>query len=220
MPTPTPEPPPASAPGFAPPQPPRLDPAAFRPLRIDEDYDVVDDSPGLDPIGPPSPRPRFDPSSSSPAAVRAEAAPQYPIPPAFAEDPDDAPSGPVPTWGFRAPSPTPGVAGTAFADLTLDPMSLRRRATIRSGAAALSVDDTRLVLRSWWKRTEIPWSEIRGFEPRFEGTSASGSSGRLVAITDNGPQELPATKRSLADLRYLAALLDAYRQRALLIAHR
>jgi hypothetical protein len=98
-------------------------------------------------------------------------------------------------------------------------MSLRRRATIRAGASAVSVDDTKLVLRSWLKRTEIPWSEIEGFEPRFEDSGTTNGSGWLVVLTRSGPRDLPGTKRDLADLRYLAALLDAYRQRALIAAN-
>jgi hypothetical protein len=41
----------------------------------------------------------------------------------------------------------------------------------------------------------------------------------LVALTRNGPVDLPATKRSTADLRHLHALLDAYAQRAELMAN-
>jgi hypothetical protein len=109
---------------------------------------------------------------------------------------------------------------TTFADYSMDPMSLRRRATIRAGASALSVDESRLMLRSWWKRTEIPWSEVEGFEPRFDGSGTAQGSGRLVVLTRSGPRDLPGTKRDLADLRYLAALLDAYRQRAMIAANR
>ncbi|MDT4918371.1 MAG: hypothetical protein QOH89_3071, partial [Pseudonocardiales bacterium] len=39
-------------------------------------------------------------------------------------------------------------------------------------------------------------------------------------LTRNGPLDLPATNRSMADLRYLHALLDAYRQRAQMMAGR
>jgi len=136
----------------------------------------------------------------------------------------------VPTWAFRAPSntglvqlPTGGFGppGQPYAnpattgDLTLDPMSLRRRVSIRSGMRALVVDDHQLVLRSWWKRTEMSWQQIHGFELRFD---SAGGSGHLVAITTNGPVELPTTKRSVSDLRYVHALLDAYRIRAQLLA--
>jgi hypothetical protein len=42
----------------------------------------------------------------------------------------------------------------------------------------------------------------------------------LVVLTPDGPQELPATRRPSADLRYLSALLGAYRKRALILANR
>jgi hypothetical protein len=253
------------APAEAPP-PAGVEPAARWTVRIDEDYDAVDNVPAglgsaapqwipLDPartgqpppdsstpdhesegrplgISEPEPGPvwglRFHPlepgppsppEPGPPSALRAEPdRSQYPIPPAIADDPADAASGPVPTWAFRAPAAPARAPGEAVGDLTLDPMSLRRRVTVRSGASALTVDETRLVLRSWWRRREIPWPEIAGFEPRFEGTDGRGS--RLVALTAAGPLELPATRRPPADLRYLAALLDAYRQRALILAGR
>jgi hypothetical protein len=112
----------------------------------------------------------------------------------------------VPTWGERRPS-------GGFADLAIDPATLRRRTTIRSGPSALTVDDSKLVLRSWLRRVEIPWSDVRGIEPRFGGPSAAGR-GRLIVVTRFGARDLPATKRSLADLHLLAALLEAYRRRA------
>jgi serine/threonine protein kinase len=147
---------------------------------------------------------------------------QYPIRPAAGEEgAAETRSGPVPTWAFRAPSPTPRAATSpAFVgDLSLDPASLRRRVTLRSGPSALIVDESKLVLRSWWRRrNEIAWSDVHGFEPRFDG--ANVTTGRLVALTRTGPVELPATKRSSADLRYLHALLDAYRQRAAMTADR
>ena len=141
----------------------------------------------------------------------------YPVTPAAgAESEVPTATGPVPTWAFRpAPQSESPPASVPVGDLTLDPESLRRRMTIRSGGAALTVDETKLVLRHWLRKTEIQWPAIHGFEPRFDGVSASGSGGRLVALTNDGPVELPATKRSMADLRYLHALLDAYRQRAL-----
>jgi hypothetical protein len=142
---------------------------------------------------------------------------QYPIPPAFADDEADAGSGPVPTWAFRVPAASPGAARGPVGDLTLDPMSLRRRLSVRSGASSLIIDDTKLVLRSWLRKREIPWSEVAGFESRFDGADGVG---RLVVLTPDGPQELPATRRPSADLRYLSALLGAYRKRALILANR
>jgi hypothetical protein len=222
-----------------------FDPSAFRPLRIDEDYDVVDDSPGAEPTIAPAPVPA-DPSAPTPVAAatspdtgtpspelpepgsrsgteapRPGPAPTYPIPPAYPQPvPPPFPAEPaVPTWAHREPARPRPNGVTTFADYTIDPMSLRRRATIRAGASALSVDESKLVLRSWLKRTEIPWTEVEGFEPRFDSGPANGT-GRLVALTRSGPRDLPATKRDLADLRYLAALLDAYRQRATIAANR
>ncbi len=125
-------------------------------------------------------------------------------------------TGPVPTWAFPAHSQSRPVPPSAppVGDLTLDPAWLRRKVTIRSGPASVTVDETSLVARRWLRKSEIAWSTVRGFEPRFDGDPANGALGRLVAITDSGPVELPATKRSAADLRYVHALLEAYRQRA------
>ncbi|HET6875952.1 MAG TPA: serine/threonine-protein kinase [Jatrophihabitans sp.] len=106
------------------------------------------------------------------------------------------------------PDPTDAFTG----HLTLDPMSLRRKVTLRSGAAWLVADETGLVLRKGLRRTELAWDDIAGFEPRTEG--ADSTQGRLVALTRGGPVELPATRRSVGDLRYVLALLDAYRRRA------
>lgn len=112
------------------------------------------------------------------------------------------------------PPAMPPAGGGAQHHVTLDPMSLRRRITIRSGLSALVIDEQRLLLRSWLRRKEIAWADLVSFEARFEGAGAPGSGGHLVAVTRSGPVDLPATKRSMSDLRYLQALLDAYRQRA------
>ncbi len=193
-------------------------------VRIDEadpDEDAAADQAPTTPGG--APLPRVEPYRPLPGRRPGppESAQQYPIPPAFAENAEAAPAA-VPTWSVRAPSPTPSTAPAPalVADLTLDPLSLRRRATIRSGASAMTVDEVRLALRTWWRRSEIPWSEVQSFEPRFDGGNRPGPSGRLVALTQHGPVELPATKRPLSDLRYLHALLDAYGQRAQLMADR
>ncbi|SHH00692.1 Serine/threonine protein kinase [Jatrophihabitans endophyticus] len=122
---------------------------------------------------------------------------------------------------FPPPAATPPpvatplpVAAATHPDLALDPAALRRRVTIRAGSASLQVDEQRLVLRSWLRRSEIAWADVTGFETRHEGVGAQGSGGHLVALTRTGPVELPATRRSMADLRYMQALLEAYRQRA------
>ncbi|HZC72327.1 MAG TPA: hypothetical protein VE442_16650, partial [Jatrophihabitans sp.] len=157
-------------------------------------------------------------SGPLPITETGEGEAQYPIAPAFSE-PEPAQPAAVPTWSFRAPSPTqqPAIAPSFVGDLTLDPLSLRPRATIRSGAFALTVDESRLALRHWWQRSEIAWSDVLGFEPRVEA-GGSAPHGHLVAVTRSGVVELVATKRPMSELRYLHALLDAYRQRAQLMA--
>jgi hypothetical protein len=146
-------------------------------------------------------------------SVRASAAP--PSSPQAPPTADVAPSPLVPL-----PPPRPVVASHPVSDIALDPMTLRRRVTIRSGASALVVDEARIVLRVWWRRREIPWSNVLGFEPRFDGVNAAGSGGRLVALTVDGAVDLPATKRPMSDLRYIHALLDAYRMRSQLLSNR
>lgn len=147
---------------------------------------------------------------------------QYPIRPTVAADPAPVPGAtalpapePVPTWGLRAAGDPS--APRASGDLVLDPSALRPRLTIRSGSSAMSVDDSGLTVRSWLRGQTIAWQAINGFEPRLEATGADGDApaGHLVAITDTGPVELPATRRPVTDLRYLHALLDAYRRRGL-----
>jgi serine/threonine protein kinase len=188
------------------------------PIRIDEDADAGPPPPALAPAPVPWEFTAEAPPTPPAPAERAAQARQYPIPPAV--NSSEPTAGAVPTWAFRAQTPAAPGAAASVSDLTLDPMSLRRRVTIRSGASALVVDDERLLLRVWWRRSEIPWADVLGFEPRFEGVSASGSGGRLVALTRGGPVDLPATKRSMADLRYVHALLDAYRQRGQYPSHR
>jgi hypothetical protein len=146
-------------------------------------------------------------------------APEYPIPPAFGDPPDASAATAVPTWSFRAPSPSPQPArAPAFvSDLALDPLSLRPRARIRSGARTLTVDESGLVVRTLWQRRVLAWTEVLGFETRVDGSESRRRSGRLVALTRRGPLELPATKRPIADLHRLHALLDAHRQRAQLM---
>jgi hypothetical protein len=130
----------------------------------------------------------------------------------------------VPTWAQRvpapasapAPAPEPIAAPQVVSDLSLDPMALRRRVTLHAGSAGLAVDESGLVLRRWWRRQQIPWSDVLGFEPRFDGGTRRGG-GLLIALTHAGPVDLPATKRPMVDLRYVHALLDAYRLRAQLL---
>ncbi|HKC27118.1 MAG TPA: protein kinase [Jatrophihabitans sp.] len=126
---------------------------------------------------------------------------------------------PTPTAVHR-PTPNPAAPARPLQPVraggAVDPLSLRRRATIRSGAATLTVDEARLALRSWWRRSELLWPEVIGFEQR----SGSGRNGRLVARTRSGWVELPATRRPHTELADLQALLEAYHTRAQLDAAR
>lgn len=148
---------------------------------------------------------------------------QYPIPPVGLQN--GPPSTAVPTWANRVPpqQPTSRQPPTyqpplqQQMDLRLDPNALRRRMTIRTGASALVIDEQQLVLRSWWRRTQIGWADVMGFEVRSDEPVTPAGEGRLVAITRNGRIDLPATRRASADLQYLHALLDAYRQRAQMV---
>ncbi len=161
-----------------------------------------------------------DPVSTTPAEPPSDVDPdrtgerRYAVPPAGTAVQPAATA--VPTWAFRVP-PAPQQQ-TRFSDLRLDPGSLSPSVTIRSGAARLVVDERRLRSRSWLRRTELPWSDVLAFEARFE-SGAPGSAGRLVALTHAGPVELPATRRPVGDLRYVHALLDAYRERAAITGH-
>jgi hypothetical protein len=158
-----------------------------------------------------------------------EPAPRRPLP--FRPDEVPPPLPPVPTWASRArrPSPTPVAPTPPVAppappvealrgDLALDPLSLRRRATIRFGPTMLTVDESRIALRSWWRRRELLWSDVSGFERRMDGERRS--TGRLVALTRTGPVQLPATRRRPGELDELKALLEAYHKRAQLLAAR
>ena len=141
---------------------------------------------------------------------------QYPIPPAGVGEesaPNEGGSGSVPTWAFRAATQAP-VGPAAYGDLALDPMSLRSKVTLRAGTSSLVVDDTGLAVRMRMRRSAIAWGDVFGFEPRFD---EGGRDGSLVAITRSGPVELAATRRRAGDVRYVHALLDAYRQRAAIL---
>lgn len=187
----------------APPPPAPLGPAfdERRPLRIDGDDDYTRPTPTPTPAAPPPPPPYPAPAL------------EYPVPPARPLAPPAPAAGPsVPTWSYRGPSP-------AVPDVGIDPGTLRRRVKLRSGASGIVVDETRLVVRRWWRRRELDWRDVEGFEPRFAGGDPSGG-GRLVARTVHGPVELPVTGESAEDLRYLHALLDAYRIRARTVTER
>jgi hypothetical protein len=214
-------------------------PVDRRPIRIDEDD--ADDDPGADDLDDlddpddstrPAPSPRRarwlamelpdDEAADRDAGADIDDALTYPIPPT-ASEPERTPAPAVPTWAFRAPAPALStVPQRRDVQPQLDPLTLRRRVTIRSGTSSLTVDEAQLVLRAWWRRREIPWSDVSGFEPRYDpvGAHSTQGPGRLVALTAGGPVDLPATKRSGTDLNYLHALLEAYRQRAVELANR
>jgi hypothetical protein len=107
----------------------------------------------------------------------------------------------VPTWARRE-----AAAG-------VDPLALRRRVTLRSGLARLTVDETGLVSRRWWgRRRRLAWAAVAGFEEQLRGWA-----GRIHAQTATGTVALAATRRAPAELAELHAVLDAYRRRARLL---
>jgi hypothetical protein len=100
-------------------------------------------------------------------------------------------------------------------DLVLDPMSLRPRLQLRAGMTALTIDERRLTLRTRVKRTRIAWEDVLGFQSSFEAAGPDGvTNGSVVAVTTVGPVALPATRGSVAEVRYAQAMLEAYRIRA------
>lgn len=168
-----------------------------------------------EPPRPPAPPPAPQPLGAPGPLGAPESPPvQYPIPPAAAAAGDGPAEADVPRWVARTavPTPDPGAVG----DLSLDPESLHRRCTVRSGLSALTVDDEYVTLRNGLRRIRLPWRDVLGFEAQLHQRDARGSSpsASLVALTVAGPVELPATRRPVAELRDLHALLDAYRFRA------
>jgi hypothetical protein len=188
-------------------EPPTVEPPArARRIAIDIDDDYF---PARRPAGPDRPDGAVEPPAPAPA------------PPAPAD------SSAVPVWAVRAPTPAPefAPAGPQFSsDLSLDPMALRPKVTIRSGASSVQVDQHRLRLRTWMRRSSIDWSDVAGFEAQAE-TVDDGfedrptGAGHLLALTSAGPVPLPGTRRPMAELRYVHALLDAYRIRARRLAN-
>lgn len=127
----------------------------------------------------------------------------------------------VPMWAVRGANQPSFDAPQFVGELSLDPMSLRSKATLRAGASSVKIDEQRVRLRTWLKRTEIPWSDIQGFEAQLDTPDAGpASAGQIVVLTAFGPVEMAGTRRPLAELRYVHALLDAYRIRARYAANR
>jgi hypothetical protein len=127
----------------------------------------------------------------------------------------------VPVWAVRPP--TAATAATSsphfVSDLSLEPMSLRPTATLRAGASAVSITEAHLRLRTWFRRSTIDWADVEGFEAQLDASDTGpAATGQIIALTTLGPVELPGTRRSVAELRYVHALLAAYRIRAQRVA--
>lgn len=133
--------------------------------------------------------------------------------------PSRAESGAVPVWAVRTPPAGPGpdpssaISPQFHAEVSFDPAALRRRAIFRAGASSVVVDDEHLRLRTWFRRTDIAWADVLGFESRND-TNSARITGHIVVRTINGPVTLRGTRRPMAELREVRALLDAYRIRA------
>ena len=155
----------------------------------------------------------FVPAASAPPPATADV--DYPVPPAaFRGAPDQSGALGEPAAALRVARP-PARVPHFVGDLAIDPMSLRRRLRLHAGLTALTIDDRCLTLRIRARRTRIPWTDVLGFEPRNEaGDDQAAPRGSLVVLTTLGPVELPATRGSLAEVRYAHAMLDAYRIRA------
>jgi serine/threonine protein kinase len=214
---------PADWAGFAPPpapsghQPGEPAPSSRRriPVEIDDEY-----LPAAGPGGH-SYSARHHPTAPAPDHAPAPALPDA----APAGQPAATPeAAAVPVWAVRAPTAggQPMPSGPQFVgDLSLDPMSLRPRTTLRAGASAVTIDEHHLQLRTWFRRSQIQWSDVQGFEAQPETLdSGPASTGQIVALTSLGPVELAGTRRPIAELRYVHALLDAYRIRAQRVANR
>ncbi len=140
-----------------------------------------------------------------------------------AEPPPTPPA--VPVWAVRSQPEQSGAAELSaprfVGELSMEPMSLRPKTTLRAGASAVTVTEQSLQLRTWFKRSQILWTDVQGFEAQPENPDAGpGGTGQIVALTALGPVEIPGTRRAVAELGHLHALLDAYRIRALRVANR
>jgi serine/threonine protein kinase len=143
-----------------------------------------------------------------------------PTPPVVTRSAASAEPGGVPVWAVRAPTPDAASAtGPQFRlDLSLDRTALRGRTSLRAGVSSVIADERRLRVRTWFTRSEIPWSDIVAFEAHPDDperpTGRPGGTGHLVALTSGGPVDLRGTRRPLSELRHVQARLDAYRIRA------
>ncbi len=138
------------------------------------------------------------PDEPTATGARGESGTQYPIPP------------------VAASSDTAGAKAADFRLPAADETSAPEpgaRLILRSRLDTLLADDDGLVARHGLRRQVIPWSDVHDFEQRFDGSP--WSKGQLVAITANGPVELPATRGLAVDLRRVQAQLQHVRKRAL-----
>ncbi|MGN6605400.1 MAG: serine/threonine-protein kinase [Jatrophihabitans sp.] len=129
----------------------------------------------------------------------------FPVAPTL--PPVEAPPPPaVPVWNARATEPAPAPAPVPAGD--------ERRLSIRAGLSSLTAEPTVLRIRSGWRRTDLPWREIDGFEPQFARNGQSPHErAYLVALTSRGRVPLRATRRPAAELQRLHGILDDYRRR-------
>jgi serine/threonine-protein kinase PknK len=199
------EPPPASAP-----EPRHRHQAAVE----DDGDDAVDVDVDVDEEALPAARPgrhRYIPRHGSPDD---ESEPTEPAP-----TPTPAP---VPVWAVRSqPDSAEQGAPKFVGELSMEPMSLRPKTTLRAGASSVTVTEQSLQLRTWFKRSQILWTDVQGFEAQLHNRDAgTGGTGQIVALTALGPVEIPGTRRPVAELGYVHALLDAYRIRAKRVANR
>jgi hypothetical protein len=143
---------------------------------------------------------------------------RYPIPPAAhsnAPDPNLAFGAPATALRMAWPLTPNAQSGT---DLVIDPMSLRGRLRLHAGVTTMTIDERSLTLRTRFKRTRIPWTDVLGFQPQYDVVGADGvTNGSVVVVTTTGPVVLQATRGSLGDVRYAQAMLEAYRIRAQLV---
>jgi serine/threonine protein kinase len=215
-----PPPPPTSPP--PPPEPPPLPPRAevppAVPVRSPEPADALDLLPWPEPqwteidTGVPHSVPPAEPPVAPPTPGPGPEV-SYPIPPAGMPALPDQDTFGAPAAALRVPRPAR--MQQFGGDIQIDPMSLRPRLRLHAGLSALTVDERRVSMRVGVKRSKIPWTDVLGFEPRVERVDDDGvPSGSLIALTTTGPVELPATRGSLAEVRYAHAMLDAYRARA------
>ncbi|HEY2272175.1 MAG TPA: protein kinase, partial [Jatrophihabitantaceae bacterium] len=193
------------------------------PIEIDDEFlpaagpggplSAADYAPRHGPLG-------AEPPVEPPAESQPEPGPQpEPEPPPVGAPAPQPP--PVPVWAVRPPvGAAPPSTPQFVSDLSLEPMSLRPKATLRAGASSVAINERQLQLRTWFKRSSVEWADVEGFEVQVDSDSGAAQTGQIIALTTLGPVELPGTRRQLGELRYVHALLAAYRIRAQRIANR